>query len=134
MSSREPSPDVFRPFAKAGGRQEPERAKIAVPMTGNSTTRILVAEDDPDIAALLGHYLRKAGFETTVLVSGREVMPELRRELPDLVVLDLMMPGLSGLELCRAIRADASIAAIPIIMLTAKSRRSRSDCRARGRG
>jgi DNA-binding response OmpR family regulator len=93
-------------------------------MTGNAATRILVTEDDPDIGALLGHYLRKAGFDTTVLLSGRDVMPELRRELPDLVILDLMMPGMSGLELCRAIRADASTAAIPIIMLTAKSEES----------
>ncbi len=90
-------------------------------MTAPTPTRILVAEDDPDIGALLAHYLRKAGFETTLVASGREVMPELRRELPDLVILDLMMPGLSGLELCRAIRADASTAAIPIIMLTAKA-------------
>jgi len=90
-------------------------------MTGNAATRILVAEDDPDIGALIGHYLRKAGFDTSVLVSGRDVMPELRRELPDLIILDLMMPGMSGLELCRAIRADASMAAVPIIMLTAKS-------------
>ncbi|MGH9386256.1 MAG: response regulator transcription factor [Vicinamibacterales bacterium] len=93
-------------------------------MTAHPPSRILVAEDDPDISALLGHYLRKAGFETASVVSGREVMPELRREPPDLVILDLMLPGLSGLEVCRAIRADAAIAAIPIIMLTAKSEES----------
>jgi DNA-binding response OmpR family regulator len=90
-------------------------------MQAPTPTRILVAEDDADIGALLAHYLRKAGFETALVASGREVMSELRREAPDLVILDLMMPGLSGLELCRAIRADASTAAIPIIMLTAKA-------------
>jgi DNA-binding response OmpR family regulator len=90
-------------------------------MTAASPSRVLIAEDDSDIGALLAHYLRKAGFETTLLASGREVMPELRRQLPDLVILDLMMPGLSGLEVCRAIRGDASTAAIPIIMLTAKA-------------
>jgi DNA-binding response OmpR family regulator len=90
-------------------------------MTLRPPTRILVAEDDPDIGTLLGHYLRRAGFQPTVVTSGRDVMPEIRREPPELVVLDLMLPGLSGLELCRAIRADSSTAAIPIIMLTAKA-------------
>jgi two-component system alkaline phosphatase synthesis response regulator PhoP len=90
-------------------------------MTVHTPTRVLVAEDDPDIGALLGHYLRKAGFDTVNVISGREVMPEIRREPPDVVILDLMLPGLSGLEVCRAIRADATVAAIPIIMLTAKA-------------
>jgi DNA-binding response OmpR family regulator len=87
-------------------------------------TRILIAEDDPDIASLLDHYLRKAGFTATVVTSGRDVLPHIKHEAPDLVVLDLMLPGLDGLELCRAIRADAATAAIPIIMLTAKSEES----------
>ena len=87
-------------------------------------TRILVAEDDPDIGSLLEHYLRKAGFLPTVVASGRDVMPQIKREAPDLVVLDLMLPGLDGLQLCRAIRADVNTAAIPIIMLTAKGEES----------
>jgi two-component system, OmpR family, alkaline phosphatase synthesis response regulator PhoP len=87
-------------------------------------TRILVAEDDPDIGSLLEHYLRKAGFVATIVNSGRDVLPEIKRETPELVVLDLMLPGLDGLALCRAIRADAATAAIPIIMLTAKSEES----------
>ena len=89
-------------------------------MSVRPPTRVLVAEDDPDIGSLLEHYLKKAGFLPTVVSSGRDVMPEIKREMPDLVVLDLMLPGLDGLQLCRAIRADASIAAIPIIMLTAR--------------
>ena len=89
-------------------------------MSARPPTRILVAEDDPDIGNLLEHYLRKAGFTATVVTSGRDVMPQIKREPPDLVVLDLMLPGLDGLQVCREIRADASIAAIPIIMLTAK--------------
>jgi len=59
-----------------------------------------------------------------VVASGREVMPLVKRDSPDLVVLDLMLPGLDGLQLCRAIRADANTAAIPIIMLTAKAEES----------
>ena len=87
-------------------------------------TRILVAEDDPDIGNLLDHYLTKAGFIATVVTSGPEVMPQIKRDAPDLVVLDIMLPGLDGLEVCRAIRADANSAAIPIIMLTAKGEES----------
>jgi two-component system alkaline phosphatase synthesis response regulator PhoP len=93
-------------------------------MSARPPTRILVAEDDPDIGSLLDHYLRKAGFMATVVTSGREVMPQIKREAPDLVVLDLMLPGLDGLQVCRAIRADANVAAIPIIMLTAKAEES----------
>ena len=93
-------------------------------MSSGPPTRILVAEDDPDIGSLLDHYLRKAGFVATVVTSGREVMPQIKRDAPDLVVLDLMLPGLDGLQVCRAIRADANTAAIPIIMLTAKAEES----------
>jgi two-component system alkaline phosphatase synthesis response regulator PhoP len=93
-------------------------------MSARPPTRILVAEDDPDIGSLLDHYLRKAGFMATVVTSGRDVMPQIKREAPDLVVLDLMLPGLDGLSVCRAIRADANTAAIPIIMLTAKAEES----------
>ena len=93
-------------------------------MSVRPPTRILVAEDDPDIGSLLEHYLKKAGFLPTVVLSGRDVMPQIKRDTPDLVVLDLMLPGLDGLQLCRAIRADANTAAIPIIMLTAKAEES----------
>jgi two-component system alkaline phosphatase synthesis response regulator PhoP len=93
-------------------------------MSVRPPTRILVAEDDPDIGNLLDHYLKKAGFLPTVVASGREVMPHIKRDLPDLVVLDLMLPGLDGLEVCRAIRADVNSSAIPIIMLTAKGEES----------
>ena len=93
-------------------------------MSSRPPTRILVAEDDPDIGSLLDYYLRKAGFVATVVTSGREVMPQIKRDTPDLVVLDLMLPGLDGLQVCRAIRADANTAAIPIIMLTAKAEES----------
>jgi len=93
-------------------------------MSVRPPTRILVAEDDPDIGQLLEHYLRKAGFLATIVTSGRDVMPQIKHETPDLVVLDLMLPGLDGLQVCRAIRADANTAAIPIIMLTAKAEES----------
>jgi DNA-binding response OmpR family regulator len=59
-----------------------------------------------------------------VVASGRDVLPQIKRDTPDLIVLDLMLPGIDGLQLCRAIRADANTAAIPIIMLTAKGEES----------
>jgi DNA-binding response OmpR family regulator len=93
-------------------------------MTARPPARVLVAEDDPDIGSLLEHYLKKAGFVPTIVASGRDVIPAIKRETPELVVLDLMLPGLDGLQLTRAIRADATMALIPIIMLTAKAEES----------
>jgi len=86
--------------------------------------RILVAEDDPDIASLLGHYLQRAGFEADLVASGRDVMSRIRNAPPDLLLLDLMLPGVDGLEVCRAVRGDPATAAVPIIMVTAKGEES----------
>ena len=86
--------------------------------------RILVAEDDPDIANLLAHYLQRAGFEADVVGSGRDVLPRVKKAPPDVLLLDLMLPGLDGLEVCRALRSDPQTTAIPIIMVTAKAEES----------
>ena len=87
-------------------------------------SRILVAEDDPDIASLLAHYLQRAGFEADLVASGKDVLPRLRKAPPDLLLLDIMLPGLDGLAVCRAVRGDQHTAAIPIIMVTAKAEES----------
>ena len=81
---------------------------------------ILVVEDDPDIANLIAHYLEKAGHEVKRLTSGIQVMAQLRAAPADLVILDLMLPGMDGLLVCQAMRADSATAAIPVIMLTAR--------------
>jgi two-component system, OmpR family, alkaline phosphatase synthesis response regulator PhoP len=86
--------------------------------------QVLVAEDDADIADLVRHYLDKAGFETDVVASGQDVLSRVRQGTPDLIILDVMMPGLDGLAVCRALRAAPSTAAIPVIMLTAKGEES----------
>lgn len=83
--------------------------------------KILVVEDDKDIASLVAHHLERAGYITETLNVGTDVVPHVSREPPDLVVLDLMLPELSGLEICRTIRSTPSIADVPVIMLTAKS-------------
>jgi DNA-binding response OmpR family regulator len=86
--------------------------------------RILVAEDDPDIASLLAHYLVRAGYEADVVQSGRDVLPRIKKAPPDLLLLDIMLPGIDGLAVCRAVRGDQQAATIPIIMVTAKGEES----------
>jgi DNA-binding response OmpR family regulator len=81
---------------------------------------ILVVEDDQDIAELIALYLEKAGHSVDRLTSGATVMPKLRGRATDLVILDLMLPGMDGLLVCQAMRADTATAGIPIIMLTAR--------------
>ena len=82
--------------------------------------RILVVEDDPDIAELIVHYLRNAGHTTVRLSNGLEVVRHLRGDPADLVILDVMLPGLNGMAVCDAIRAETATAHLPIIMLTAR--------------
>jgi two-component system alkaline phosphatase synthesis response regulator PhoP len=82
--------------------------------------RVLVVEDNPDIAALLRHYLERSGHTVDHLDSGRDVLARVRPSPPDMVVLDVMLPGMDGLLVCQALRGEPSTAAIPIIMLTAR--------------
>jgi two-component system, OmpR family, alkaline phosphatase synthesis response regulator PhoP len=85
------------------------------------TPRILIVEDDPDIAELVARYLDKAGFATERVSSGRDALSAVAARLPDAMVLDLMLPHVDGLEVCRAVRADNASSALPIIMLTARA-------------
>ena len=87
-------------------------------------TRVLIVEDDRDIADLVARYLGKAGFGTEVIASGREALASIAAHPPDLLVLDLMLPQVDGLEICRAVRTNAKTNAIPIIMLTARAEES----------
>jgi len=85
------------------------------------SARVLVVEDDPDIAELVVRYLDKAGYSTTRVSSGRDALDSVRTKPPDLMVLDLMLPHVDGLEVCRILRANDKTAVIPIIMLTARA-------------
>jgi two-component system alkaline phosphatase synthesis response regulator PhoP len=87
-------------------------------------TRILIVEDDPDIADLVARYLDKAGFVSERATSGREALQTIGARPPGLVVLDLMLPQLDGLEVCRLLRGNEATAAIPVIMLTARAEES----------
>ena len=80
---------------------------------------IFVVEDDEDIARLISHNLQAAGFEVQSFVSGVSVLTEAVREMPSLFLLDVMLPGTDGFELCRQIRQTPALSAIPIIFLTA---------------
>ena len=82
--------------------------------------RILVVEDHADIAALIRHYLERAGHTVEHLDTGHNVPGRVRQSPPHLIVLDVMLPGLDGLLVCQALRAEPATAAIPIIMLTAR--------------
>jgi DNA-binding response OmpR family regulator len=87
-------------------------------------TRILVVEDDRDIAELVERYLEKAGFGVELLASGSEALSAIAARPPDLLILDLMLPHVDGLDVCRSVRANAATAEIPIIMLTARAEES----------
>lgn len=81
------------------------------------SARILVVEDEPKLAALLRDYLRAAGHDVTCLDNGLEVVPAVRAQEPDLILLDLMLPGRDGLDVCQELRTFSDV---PIIMVTAR--------------
>jgi phosphate regulon transcriptional regulator PhoB len=82
---------------------------------------VLVVEDEPDIRDLIVLHLTRDGFRCRTAGNGADALTEVRTATPDLVVLDLMLPGLGGLEVCRRLRAEPVTASLPIIMLTAKA-------------
>jgi two-component system alkaline phosphatase synthesis response regulator PhoP len=83
--------------------------------------RILVVEDEKDIAELVRFNLEQEGFAVVTAADGEDALEALRKTAPALVILDLMLPGMTGLEVCRRIRSDQATAALPIMMLTAKA-------------
>jgi phosphate regulon transcriptional regulator PhoB len=82
--------------------------------------KILIVDDEPDIVDLVSYNLKKDGFRVTTASDGEQALLKVRKDKFDLVVLDLMLPGIQGVELCRIVRNDPKTAHTPIIMLTAK--------------
>jgi two-component system response regulator BaeR len=78
---------------------------------------ILIIEDEEKLALVLSDYLKQAGFKTSILGNGLEVIPRVREDMPDLMILDLMLPGRDGIDICKDIRSFSNL---PIIMLTAR--------------
>lgn len=84
--------------------------------------KVLIADDEPNIVISLEFMMKREGFEVIVARDGAEALEVIRREHPRLVLLDATMPGMSGFDVCEAVRADAEVAATRIVMLTAKGR------------
>jgi two-component system, OmpR family, alkaline phosphatase synthesis response regulator PhoP len=82
--------------------------------------RVLIIEDSGDIAELIKHYLDRAGHDTAVHASGRDGLVAARQSPPDLVILDVMLPGMDGMQVCQALRAEPTTSGLPILMLTAR--------------
>ena len=84
--------------------------------------KILIIEDDPIALELIEYTLQQEGYETLTALNGVEGLAKARDEKPDLVVLDVMLPGLDGFEVCHRLRAESETARLPILMLSAKAR------------
>jgi two-component system phosphate regulon response regulator PhoB len=89
-------------------------------MEKTTLQKILVVDDEEDILELVKFNLLKEGFSVITALTGEEAIKAVLREHPDLIILDIMLPGLNGYEICRLIKANPDTAAIPIVMLTAK--------------
>jgi DNA-binding response OmpR family regulator len=85
------------------------------------TLSLVVADDDPDILGLLERRLSRRGYEVVTAVDGGEALETVLRTKPDAVVLDRLMPGMSGEEVCAALKADERTAAIPVVLLSAQA-------------
>jgi two-component system phosphate regulon response regulator PhoB len=83
-------------------------------------TSVLLVDDERDLLSLLDFNLRAAGFETILATTGEQALTQLRRRVPDLVLLDLMLPDVVGTEVCRSVKADPRTRHVPVVMLTAK--------------
>lgn len=86
--------------------------------------KVLIVEDETDIAQLIKVYLEKAGFQPSIATTGVEALEQVNSDHPDMVLLDLMLPEMDGLEVCKRIRNKPKTALLPIIMLTAKAEES----------
>ena len=93
-------------------------------MSNLTHKKVLIVEDERDILQLVKHYVEKEGFRTVVAATGLEALKQVSESKPDLVVLDLMLPELDGLEVCKRLRSAPDTAMLPIIMLTAKAEES----------
>ena len=83
-------------------------------------SRVLVVEDEADLSELIAHHLREAGHDVVTAATGSVALAEIQRTRPDLVLLDVMLPDITGLEICRRLRRNSETVRLPVIMLTAK--------------
>jgi two-component system, OmpR family, response regulator MtrA len=102
----------------SGATAGQERALTSQWDAEHMKSRVLVVDDDPALAEMLTIVLRGEGFDTAVVGDGTRALPAVRELRPDVVLLDLMLPGMNGIDVCRAIRLESGV---PIVMLTAKT-------------
>ena len=86
------------------------------------THKVLIADDEPNIVISLEFLMKREGYQVLVARDGPQALEAIQRERPHLVLLDVMMPGKTGFEVCQAVRADDTLAAVKIVLLTAKGR------------
>jgi two-component system phosphate regulon response regulator PhoB len=98
-------------------KPNPSRNKAA----DAAVQRILVVDDEDDLLELLHYNLSREGYQVTCVATGEDALRSVRRQPPDVIVLDLMLPGIDGLEVCRRLKSESKTREIPIVMLTAKS-------------
>src|SRR5437867_7435642 len=82
--------------------------------------RVLIVDDDPDILRLVSYNLTQAGFDVATAPTGRRALESVQKRQPDLIILDLMLPDIDGMEVCRTLRQRDDLRRIPIVMLTAR--------------
>ena len=88
----------------------------------STKARILVVDDNRSLTHIMARILEKEGFETLVAFDGKSGLERARKEKPDLVILDVVMPGMNGYQVCRCLRGDSNTAHIPVLMLSVKGR------------
>ncbi len=86
------------------------------------TQKVLIADDEPNIVVSLEFLMKREGYQVLVARDGVQALATIQRERPALVLLDVMMPGKTGFEVCQAVRADDTLAGVKIVLLTAKGR------------
>ena len=99
---------VFRPTTRVSRKEE-------------KTRPILIIEDEKDIVDLIGYHVKQAGFSVVEALDGASGLERARKDRPALIILDLMLPGMDGKDICRALKSDPQTRSIPVLMLTAKS-------------
>jgi DNA-binding response OmpR family regulator len=114
--------DTMRRRLRRARRSRPEAGIYEVPGDGDEqAVRVLVVDDDEDLREAIGFTLKSAGFAVATAADGPAALTTIEAARPHLVVLDVMMPGPSGIEVCRRLREDPGTASLPVILLTART-------------
>src|ERR1051325_4342137 len=104
-----------------GWRSEFEPTGLNKPSRPSMKPKILIVDDEPDVVQLIEYNLKAAGYDVVTAADGNEALDQARSSSPNLIILDLMLPEVDGLDVCKVLRRDRATAGIPIVMLTAKA-------------